>query len=73
MAGLGRLGAVWPLLDLVVRTSRLEVRSTREDEFPDLVALVDQGIHDPIDGLEPCLELFVGSASAVEPPTPATP
>jgi hypothetical protein len=36
----GRLGAVWPLFDLVVlvvRTPRLEVRLPREDEFPDLV------------------------------------
>lgn len=47
MGGPGRLGAVWPLFDLVVRTPRLEVRLPREDEFPDLVALADQGIHDP--------------------------
>jgi len=43
----GRLGAVWPLFDLVVRTPRLELRLPREDEFPDVVALADEGIHDP--------------------------
>jgi RimJ/RimL family protein N-acetyltransferase len=43
----GRLGAVWPLFDLAVRTPRLELRLPREDEFPDLVALADDGIHDP--------------------------
>ena len=45
--GQRRLGAVWPLFDLVVRTPRLELRLPREDEFPDLVALVDAGVHDP--------------------------
>ena len=37
----------WPLLDLVVRTPRLELRLPREDEFAALVDLADQGIHDP--------------------------
>jgi RimJ/RimL family protein N-acetyltransferase len=38
---------VWPLFDLVVRTPRLELRLPREEEFPSLVELVDQGIHEP--------------------------
>jgi RimJ/RimL family protein N-acetyltransferase len=37
----------WPLFDLVVRTPRLEMRLPREDEFGALIALIDQGIHDP--------------------------
>ena len=37
----------WPLFDLVVRTPRLEMRLPREDEFGVLIALIDQGIHDP--------------------------
>ena len=37
----------WPLFGLVVRTPRLELRLLREDEFGDLVALIDAGIHDP--------------------------
>jgi RimJ/RimL family protein N-acetyltransferase len=37
----------WPLFDLVVRTPRLEIRLPREDEFGELLALVEQGIHDP--------------------------
>ena len=37
----------WPLFGLVVRTPRLELRLLREEEFADLVALVDAGIHDP--------------------------
>ncbi len=40
-------GSFWPLFDLRVRTPRLELRLPREDEFPALVTLVDQGIHDP--------------------------
>ena len=39
--------AFWPLLSLVVRTPRLELRLPREEEFPGLVELVDAGIHDP--------------------------
>jgi RimJ/RimL family protein N-acetyltransferase len=35
------------LLDLTVRTPRLELRLPREEEFASLVALVDRGIHDP--------------------------
>jgi RimJ/RimL family protein N-acetyltransferase len=37
----------WPLFDLVVRTPRLELRLLREEEFADLVAVVDAGIHEP--------------------------
>jgi RimJ/RimL family protein N-acetyltransferase len=37
----------WPLFDLVIRTPRLEIRLAREEEFVDLVRLVDAGIHDP--------------------------
>ncbi len=37
----------WPLFGLVVRTPRLELRLLREEEFADLVGLVDGGIHDP--------------------------
>lgn len=40
-------GAFWPLFDLVVRTPRLEVRLPREDEFVNLIEVVDEGIHDP--------------------------
>jgi RimJ/RimL family protein N-acetyltransferase len=40
-------GSFWPLFDLAVRTPRLELRLPREDEFAALVALVDEGIHDP--------------------------
>ena len=47
MGALGRLGAVWPLFGLVVRTPRLELRLPREEEFPDFVALIDEGVHDP--------------------------
>lgn len=35
----------WPLFDLVVRTPRLEVRLPREDEFPALIEVIDDGIH----------------------------
>jgi RimJ/RimL family protein N-acetyltransferase len=37
----------WPLFDLVIRTPRLEIRLAREEEFVDLVRLIDAGIHDP--------------------------
>jgi hypothetical protein len=37
----------WPLFDLVVRTPRLELRLAREDEFVELVQVIDAGIHDP--------------------------
>jgi RimJ/RimL family protein N-acetyltransferase len=37
----------WPLFDLVVRSPRLELRLAREDEFIELVELIDAGIHDP--------------------------
>jgi len=37
----------WPLFGLVVRTPRLEMRLPREEEFASLIALIDQGIHDP--------------------------
>jgi RimJ/RimL family protein N-acetyltransferase len=44
---MGGPGSFWPLLDLVVRTPRLELRLPREDEFSAIVELVDGGIHDP--------------------------
>jgi RimJ/RimL family protein N-acetyltransferase len=37
----------WPLFDLVVRSPRLEIRLAREEEFPQLIELIDAGIHDP--------------------------
>jgi hypothetical protein len=37
----------WPLFDLVVRTPRLELRLPREDEFPALLAVIEDGVHDP--------------------------
>ncbi len=45
MAGKGPT-RFWPLFDLVVRTPRLELRLLREEEFADVVELVDGGIHD---------------------------
>ncbi len=40
-------GSYWPLFDLAVRTPRLELRLPREEEFAAIVAVVDQGIHEP--------------------------
>lgn len=40
-------GSFWPLFDLVVRTPRLEIRLPRENEFAELIAVIDAGIHDP--------------------------
>ena len=37
----------WPLFDLVIRTPRLEIRLPREDEFGALLAVIEDGIHDP--------------------------
>lgn len=37
----------WPLFDLAVRTPRLELRLVRDDEFADLIEVVDHGIHEP--------------------------
>jgi RimJ/RimL family protein N-acetyltransferase len=37
----------WPLFDLVVRSPRLELRLAREEEFIEMVDLIDAGIHDP--------------------------
>lgn len=37
----------WPLFNLVIRTPRLEIRMPREEEFDALLAVVDEGIHDP--------------------------
>jgi RimJ/RimL family protein N-acetyltransferase len=37
----------WPLFGLVVRTPRLEIRLPREDEFNALLAVIEEGIHDP--------------------------
>jgi len=41
------LGSFWPLFDLVVRTPRLEWRLPRDEEFAELIAVVDAGVHDP--------------------------
>ncbi len=38
-----RSGSFWPLLDLVVRTPRLELRLPREEEFPAIIELADRG------------------------------
>jgi RimJ/RimL family protein N-acetyltransferase len=46
VAGEG-LSSFWPLFALAVRTPRLELRLLREEEFGDLVALIDGGVHDP--------------------------
>ena len=40
-------GSFWPLFGLVVRTPRLELRLPREEEFGALIALADDGVHDP--------------------------
>lgn len=37
----------WPIFDLVVRSPRLEVRMAREEEFPQIIEVIDAGIHDP--------------------------
>jgi RimJ/RimL family protein N-acetyltransferase len=41
------LGSFWPLFNLVVRTPRLEWRLPRDEEFAELIAVVDAGVHDP--------------------------
>jgi RimJ/RimL family protein N-acetyltransferase len=41
------LRSFWPLFGLVVRTPRLELRLLREEDFADVVGLIDAGIHDP--------------------------
>lgn len=47
MAGGRGQPSFWPLFDLVVRTPRLELRLPREEEFANLIDLVDHGVHDP--------------------------
>jgi RimJ/RimL family protein N-acetyltransferase len=37
----------WPLFDLTVRTPRLEIRYPTDEDLCRLVALTDDGIHDP--------------------------
>ncbi len=37
----------WPLFELSVRTPRLELRLARDDELPELLDVIDRGIHDP--------------------------
>jgi len=37
----------WPLFDLVVRTSRLELRLPRDDELVALMRVAQAGVHDP--------------------------
>lgn len=37
----------WPLFDLRVTTPRLEIRLPTDDELYELLAVTDQGIHDP--------------------------
>ena len=38
----------WPLFGLVVRTPRLELRVPRDADLGSLIALIDEGIHDPV-------------------------
>jgi RimJ/RimL family protein N-acetyltransferase len=45
----------WPLFGLVVRTPRLELR-VPSDDFASLIALIDDGIHDP--AIMPFLQNF---------------
>ena len=40
-------GHPWPLFDLVIRTSRLELRLPTEVELGELLALAKRGVHDP--------------------------
>jgi RimJ/RimL family protein N-acetyltransferase len=40
------LSGAWPLFDLAIRTSRLELRLPTEDELIDLLAVAKAGIHD---------------------------
>ena len=37
----------WPLFDLVIRTPRIELRPPTDDDVVAIVALSDEGIHDP--------------------------
>ncbi len=37
----------WPLFDLRIRTPRLELRLATDEDLYRLVALIDEGIHDP--------------------------
>lgn len=37
----------WPLFDLRVRTPRLEIRLPTDDDLVRLIAVADEGIHDP--------------------------
>jgi RimJ/RimL family protein N-acetyltransferase len=37
----------WPLFDLAVRTPRLELRVPRDEDIAGLIAVIDEGIHDP--------------------------
>jgi len=41
------LSDIWPLYDLVVRTSRVELRYPSDEDFARLARLPDEGIHEP--------------------------
>ena len=40
-------GSFWPLFDLVVRTPKIELRLPTDDDFADLIEVIDRGVHDP--------------------------
>src|ERR1700722_4227622 len=37
----------WPLFDLRIRTSRLEIRLPNDDDLVELASLATKGVHDP--------------------------
>lgn len=47
MAGVAKLSAYWPLVDLVVRTPRVELRWPDDDDLAELARLAAGGIHEP--------------------------
>ena len=44
---LGVLATLWPLFDLTVQTSRLELRLPREQEIAELASIAGRGVHHP--------------------------
>ena len=42
-----RMTSYWPLFGLTITTSRLVLRPPTDEDFPDLLAAIDAGIHDP--------------------------
>jgi RimJ/RimL family protein N-acetyltransferase len=47
MATDARLAEYWPLFGLRIETPRLVLRLGLDSDFPDVLALIDEGIHDP--------------------------